>query len=485
MAPKQITRGVRIKIFPNAAQAARLDLWRRRCVSLWNLLLGMEMAAYDGDKFRPELKWREIWAAVIQENHALAHEGWLNGKTVRLGKRKGAIIPPMTGAAPEPPTADFLRKIQGGRISGDVPKLFIWENELLKVMARLKKVPLTGWIGDIHSHAAQAVCRDLCGALRKYLEARSRPDLDVGFPVFKGHGYAAGSVAFVNTQVSFDWNGSVRITNGVGEIHCGPIGKIPSGAKLCACRASREGEQWWLSAQFKFDAPEQLPVRNRACGVKVAAAAVYTIFDGEAFMQFMSRRPTPREEALFSIKDRKASRKRRKTNGARSNGWFKAQAVRARASAQCRNRTRDVIHKGSRAIVNEFDHIVLDKMSIKPMMAKPKSEGKGKRQVRKNLMSKSKPKGKSNRQVRKIMMRAAMYDAALKVVYKATETGSVVERTHVLFPSTQICSACGKINVNMASGRRTLVCECGFRMKRQRNAAVNLLKQASPIETAK
>jgi len=453
----EIVRGARIKIFPNAEQAARLDLWRRRCLSLWNLLLGMEQAAYDGSKYKPELQWRAIWAGVLEENYKTALSKWEKGYTIRVGKRKGETIPPMTGDAPEPPAVGMLRKIGGGRVNGAVPGLFLWEDELLKVMARLKKVPLTWWIGEIHSHAAQAVCSDIVGAIKAMLREKKKGDSGqgTGFPRFKKQGYAVGSVYFANTQVKIDWEGRLTLSNGIGQVPCGPIGKIPPGSKLGECRAYREGEQWWLSAQFRCAAPDPLPERAGECGVKVAANALYTIYDGVGFWQIFSRRPSSREEALFKIKSRRATRKER-----RSKGWVEAHAALAKSHAHRRNVTSDVVHKGSRFIVNNFGRISIDRMDVKSMMKKDGNKGK--------------------KNVRKAMASAAMYDAVQKVVYKAEEAGRTINQTHVLFPSTQVCAVCGRIHPEMASGKRLLVCPCGNKLPRQKNAAINIANSEPP-----
>ena len=446
-----IIRGAKIKIFPTPEQAAQLDLWRRRCISLWNLLLGIEQAAYDGSKFRPKLGWRKIWAAVLIESHANARRSWLEGKTTRVGKNKGKVIPPMTGPEPEPPAPEFLRKVAGGRIGGVAPGVFLWEDELKKVMARLKKVPLTRWIAEMHSHAAQAVCSDIVDAIRAMIRERKKGDAGqrTGFPRFKKQGYAAGSVYFANTQVKFDWAGTVAISNGVGEVRCGPVGNIPEGSKLGECRAWREGDQWWLSAQFRMTAPDPLPATGRECGVKVAAAAIYTVFDGERFFQVRTCRPSARDDALLAAKGRKAARRKKG-----SKGWREAQAALAKIHARRKNSRSDVIHKGSRAIVNEFDRISIDKMDIKSMTRKNGEKGK--------------------KSLRKITASASMYDAAQKVLYKSREAGRVVNQTHALFPSTQICSSCGEIHVDMAKGKRYLICECGARLKRQENASANI-----------
>ena len=109
----KLLHGSKIKLCPTSAQAAKLELWLRRSRTLWNLLLGMEQAAYSGEPFRPELHWRQIWASVVQENHVIAWNNWDRGKKVRMGPNKGKDIPPRKGPPPVAPAEEIFTKIAG------------------------------------------------------------------------------------------------------------------------------------------------------------------------------------------------------------------------------------------------------------------------------------------------------------------------------------------------------------------------------------
>ena len=77
---QKMLRGSKIRIFPTRRQSERMDLWRRRTLSLWNLLLELEQAAYSGDNTRSDIAWRSIWAQVVEERHVNAVETYQHGK---------------------------------------------------------------------------------------------------------------------------------------------------------------------------------------------------------------------------------------------------------------------------------------------------------------------------------------------------------------------------------------------------------------------
>lgn len=437
---KTIIHGAKIRLYPSVEQAKQFDSWRVKCMKLWNLLLGMQQAAYSGEKFRPELKWRQIWAEVAQLNYDLAvlkyEKKIADGKTV--------------ANSPKLPQIDLI--LPRSRVLGE-PHLFIWENDLLKLMARLKKQPLAKWIGEIHSHAAQAVCKDMIKSLQAMLRERAKGanGRNAGFPRFKrASAYAEGSVYFANTQLVVNHaRRRVKFAGGVGEMKVGRFGHIPDNAKLMGGRIYRIGEEWWLSAQFQYEAPKALPKTGKVCGVKVAAKAVYTIWDGEEFDRVLTRqtrRGIKRREKLVA---RQLSRRQKGKKG-----FYEAAGTVAQFHADEQNRRDDTLHKGSRAIVNAFDEITIDKMDVASLM-----EGEVK-------------------SLRKHVRGAAMARAAHFVKYKAEEAKRLVNETHVLFPTTQVCSVCGFINPQMVDGRRLLVCKkCGNKMQRQKNAAVNEFEQ--------
>lgn len=74
-----ILRGTKIRVFPSRRQSALMDLWRRRCISLWNLLLQLEQAAYSGENTRSKLSWRKIWAQIVEDDYETTAHVYVHG----------------------------------------------------------------------------------------------------------------------------------------------------------------------------------------------------------------------------------------------------------------------------------------------------------------------------------------------------------------------------------------------------------------------
>lgn len=80
--------GTECRIYPSQRQAAKLDLQRRRNRALWNLLLELQQAAYNGENTRSRLGWRKIWGRTVQEDYVEAERVYREGKVTKSGMVK-------------------------------------------------------------------------------------------------------------------------------------------------------------------------------------------------------------------------------------------------------------------------------------------------------------------------------------------------------------------------------------------------------------
>ena len=65
--------------------------------------------------------------------------------------------------------------------------------------------------------------------------------------------------------------------------------------------------------------------------------------------------------------------------------------------------------------------------------------------------------------------------------YKLEERGKYLIKVDRYFASSKICSACGKKKAELSLSERIYYCECGNRMDRDVNAAVNIMKEGRRI----
>lgn len=548
----KILRGSKIRIYPLPRQAAMMDIWRRRCISLWNLLLSFEQAAYSGENVRAELVWRQILVKTMEENYAGDDDIYRHGKKKKDGsvikepgisrederlalKKSLKILKPNTREferikgklkliAAQPKALDpivlakLLREAptEIDPETGEVcpHKLFIWKRELLALMARLKQ-SRTQWIGDLPSHAAQKVADDLVVALETMLsERRKRASgnggRDTGFPRYKKSRYAAGSVYFANTQMSFDFDARrVKLSNGVGSVRYDGLPFEQDAAKkivLMGGRIWRRGEKWFLSCQWKIPALTPLPPSSREAGVRLGAAILLTTFDerGQTKEYFpleidkqlvrrhklAGRKLARQMRVQTDCEKRKTKRKSARRaelqkrqeeaglDGApgsshmrlrRSKNFFETCAYLAKLEGHVADGRDDHLHKITTEVVKKFGAIQVQKMDVAKMMQKKK-----KRLARHEAKEAKMTSPRSLKPVRKLMRNAAPGRIRQLLAYKARDWGRDYGETDRLEPIAQTCHLCGTVNPKMRDGRRVLNCDgCGKKILRNRNAAGN------------
>ena len=70
--------------------------------------------------------------------------------------------------------------------------------------------------------------------------------------------------------------------------------------------------------------------------------------------------------------------------------------------------------------------------------------------------------------------------------YKLKERGKYFIKVDKYFPSSQICSCCGKVHPEMKDlHNRTMKCECGLTIGRDQNAAINTTPKIKYFDVVK
>ena len=68
--------------------------------------------------------------------------------------------------------------------------------------------------------------------------------------------------------------------------------------------------------------------------------------------------------------------------------------------------------------------------------------------------------------------------------YKLSDRGGKLVKVGRFYPSSKTCSCCGKVKNDLKLSDRIYVCECGNRMDRDINAAINIRKEGKRILNA-
>lgn len=228
-----------------------------------------------------------------------------------------------------------------------------------------------------------------------------------------------------------------------------------------AITVAREGKRWFVSVRCVDVPAEPLPRTGRDVGIDLGICALVATSDGDLITEGRFGRQAAQK---LAARQRSLSSKRRGSNRRR-------RAVEQVASAhrKVRNQRKDLAHKLSRQLVNDYDLIVCEELLVSNMVRRPKA--------RPNAEGGFDPNGASA----KAGLDRSIHDAGWKgllsfLAYKAEEAGReliTVDPRH----TSQTCSRCEHVSKDNRLTQAEFRCQaCGFQAHADTNAAVNILR---------
>lgn len=307
--------------------------------------------------------------------------------------------------------------------------------ELSKHLTFLKHTKNFGWLkeGTAAVHTQKLI--DLDSAYKNFFEGRAK------FPQFKKKGHAE-SIRYQLDQrrMPFIYKSGkfIKLPN-LGQVNV-VWSRMPDEnamPKMATVSKTASGK-YFVSFMCEIEQTPK-PSTGRIVGVDVGIKDVIVTSDGYSS-------GAPKFTYKYQRELKRAQRKlSKKTKG--SNGWKKQRLVVARIHEKIANCRKDFLHKQSHKLVTENDIICLEDLNVKGMMA--------------------------NKRLSKAVADVGLFELNRQIEYKAAWYGKKVIKVGRFYPSTKTCSQCGAIRP-MKLSDRTYSCECGLKIDRDFNAAINI-----------
>ena len=286
------------------------------------------------------------------------------------------------------------------------------------------------------------------------------------------HAIRAGSDSRLeNTAPRFHgktWHAAFRIGDRDERVYCsGQYVQLPRIGKVHMCEPlrlsgslqkvtiKREAGRWFACLTVKVRR-EKRPYRpgRTALGVDVGIRNMLTCSDGTTYEQYPSakteRRVTHQERKIREYNKQLA----RQVPGSVRRERTVLKIQKARYRIECAR--NDSQHKAATEVVDKATALGIETPNFLGMT-------KGDTQ-------------RSPGQISGASMSAILY----KLIYRCDAAGVELTRVDRYFPSSQMCSNCGRYN-DMPMDRELYRCPCGLVLDRDVNAAVNLKPRANPV----
>ena len=313
------------------------------------------------------------------------------------------------------------------------------------------------YLKEVDSLALANVQLNLQSAFRNHFDRNRRKK--TGFPKFKSAKHSRKSYT-TNNQ-----NGTVAIIDSryirlpkTGKIKA-VIHRVPgTDWKLRSATVScSSDDRYYVSVLFEYEnsAPAYVADENNAIGMDYASDGLYVDDKGNIGTNHKFYRESHKKLAK---EQRRLSRKKGSRKGEdKSHNYLKQQRKVNRIYTHIANQRKDNLHKISAEIANQYDIVCVENLNMRNMSNRGFGNGKA-----------------------TLDNGYGMFLDMLE--YKLANRGKYLVKVDKWYPSSQICHCCGKRHPEMKDLRiRTMRCECGYVMDRDRNAAMNIKKEGLRI----
>ena len=313
------------------------------------------------------------------------------------------------------------------------------------------------YLKEVDSLALANVQLNLQSAFRNHFDRNRRKK--TGFPKFKSAKHSRksyttnnqnGTVAIIdNRYIRLPKTGKVRAV-----IHRvpGTDWKLRSATVSCS-----SDDRYYVSVLFEYENSVSAYVadENNAIGMDYASDGLYVDDKGNIGTNHKFYRESHKKLAK---EQRRLSRKKGSRKGEdKSHNYLKQQRKVNRIHTHIANQRKDNLHKISAEIANQYDIVCVENLNMRNMSNRGFGNGKA-----------------------TLDNGYGMFLDMLE--YKLANRGKHLVKVDKWYPSSQICHCCGKRHPEMKDLRiRTMRCECGYVMDRDRNAAMNIKKEGLRI----
>ena len=273
-----------------------------------------------------------------------------------------------------------------------------------------------------------------------------------GFPNYKSAKHSRKSYT-TNNQ-----NGTIAITeNGIKLPKIGIIKAVihrqPNETwkiKSATISQDRDGK-FYASVLFEYDTEVIVmsKMSSNAIGLDYKSDGLYMDSNGNKANMHKYYRES---HDKLAKEQRKLSRKIGSSKGEeKSNNYRKQQKKLAKIHRHIANQRLDSLHKKSTEIANQYDIVCVETLNMRAMANKGFGNGKA-----------TLDNG---------------YGLFLQMLnYKLSERGKYLVKVDKWYPSSGLCSCCGK-QKKMKLNDRIYICSCGLVIDRDQNAAKNILQE--------
>lgn len=332
---------------------------------------------------------------------------------------------------------------------------FLSDNDLRKEFTIMKHTDEYAWLNDVSNNVTKQAIKDAVDAYKKFFKGLSRA------PRFKSRKRSTPSfyqdtakIKFTDTHVKLEGFASSRKPNKqkLNWVRLAEHGRIPTDCKYTNPRITFDGLNWWISVGIETQECTSRPAGD-GIGIDLGIKDLAICSDGNTYKNINKSRKVKKLEKQKRRLQRSVSRKYvlNKKGGSycKTRNIVKNEMRLLKVTRRLTNIRKDYISQTTAEIVNRKPRfIVIEDLNVSGMM--------------------------KNRHLSKAVQNQGFYEFRRQLTYKCEDMGINLVVADRFFPSSKLCSCCGKIKTDLKLSDRIYRCECGNVIDRDFQASVNL-----------
>lgn len=323
---------------------------------------------------------------------------------------------------------------------------FWFDGELRKQLTQLKKTPELAWLNQYSNNITKQAIKDCSGALKNFFNGNAK------FPLFKSK--RSTKASFYHDPWKLKVTESHVQLEKIGRIRIKEHSRIPIGVSYQNPRITCDNGRWFISvaADIKFGDAVEL---TQPIGIDLGVKELAIVSDGQVFKNINKTRRMKQLEKRKKRIQRRASRHYKrmvKTRCKKSRGLLNLEKQICSVNKKIHDQHTNHIHQmTSKLVKTKPAFIVIEDLNVNGML--------------------------KNHRLAKAIQDNRLAEVRRQLEYKCSWYGVRLTIADRFYPSSKLCSNCGHKKRDLKLSDRVYHCsECGTKMDRDLNAAVNLMQ---------
>ena len=339
---------------------------------------------------------------------------------------------------------------------------FLSDSELRKEFTKLRHTEGYAWLLSVSNNVTKQAIKDACNAYTNFFKGLQT------YPKFKSRKKSipkfyqdTEKIHFSDTHVKVEGFAVSKKKNKqkLNWIRMAEHGRIPTDAKYTNPRISFDGLNWWISVGIEYpDGKEELSGDGIGIdlGIKELAVCSDTTKYENINKSKTVRKLEKRKRRLQRSVSRKYEENKKGGSYCKTKNIEKKEKLLLKLQHRLTNIRKNHLHQATSEIINRKPRFIcIEDLNVSGMM--------------------------KNKHLSKAVQNQCFFEFRRQLEYKCREKGIPVVTAEWNYPSSKLCSCCGKIKKDLKLSERIYRCDCGNVVDRDLQAAVNLKRYGERI----